>query len=256
MVQRVLRSPNWYRAITLRERIATLRESAHDSGNARVDADLAKRRLDLWRSQQPFMDDGRFNQRLAVDRVSEDDFRYLLGEAAESVRSRFDSPPEWLAEFETAFSEPPSLEPLPGPQGLETEQSGAFLEIVYPLINRGRERLREGINAILESRTGLPVDSNTIEELFYANLPGRLLLLLSRTLVLELNVARLEGALEGNTAQERFGSFVGRLRPPKAAIAFFEQYPVLARQLVTCVDQWVNTSLTFLEHFAHDWQAI
>src|SRR2546422_11345770 len=157
MVQR-LRSHNWYRAITLRERIATLRAPAHDSESARVDANLAKRRLDHWRSQQPFMDDERFNQRLAVDGISEDDFRYMLGEAAESVCSRLDNPPAWLAEFETAFSEPPSLEPLPGPQGMETQQSAAFLEIVYPLINRGRERLREGISAILKSRTDLPVD--------------------------------------------------------------------------------------------------
>src|SRR6476660_1126609 len=98
MVQRVLRSSDWYRAITLRERIATLR-AAHHSENASVDDERAQRRLDRWRSQKPFMDDERFNQRLAVDGISEHDFRYVLGEAAESVRSRFDSPPPWLAKF-------------------------------------------------------------------------------------------------------------------------------------------------------------
>src|SRR5688500_1699936 len=148
MVQRVPRSPNWYRAITLRERIATLRASEHCSGNTGVDGERAKRRLDHWRAQKPFMDDERFNQRLAVDGISEQEFRYLLGEAAGSVRSRFDSPPEWFAKFEAAFSEPSLLEPLPGPQGMDTEQSAAFLEIVYPLINRGRERLREGIHKV------------------------------------------------------------------------------------------------------------
>src|SRR6476660_5067451 len=122
MVQRVLRSPNWYRAITLRERIATLRASAHHSDNADVDDELAQRRLDHWRSQKPFMDDERFNQRLAVDGISEHDFRYLLGEVAESVCSRFDNPPAWLAKFEAAFSAPSLLEPLPGPQGMDTEQ--------------------------------------------------------------------------------------------------------------------------------------
>jgi lantibiotic modifying enzyme len=37
--------------------------------------------------------------------------------------------------------------------------------------------------------------------------------MLGRTMVLELNVARLQGLLEGNTQQERFQSFLQRLTP-------------------------------------------
>ena len=50
-------------------------------------------------------------------------------------------------------------------------------------------------------------------------------MMLSRTLVLELNVARLEGVLEGDTAEERFSSFVRRLRQPQAALALFPYRP-------------------------------
>jgi len=42
--------------------------------------------------------------------------------------------------------------------------------------------------------------------------------MLSRTLVLELNVARLQGLLQGDTPEERFKSFLQRLRQPEIVV--------------------------------------
>src|SRR5262245_36900245 len=131
-----------------------------------------------------------------------------------------------------------------------------FIEIIEPLIRRGRDRLRERINALVQSRSELPFDPETVDQVLYANLPGQLLLRLSRTFVLELNVARLEGVLTGSTPEERFQSFVERLRQPDVMLALLEEYPVLARQLMTCIDQWVTFSLAFLEHLVCDWEAL
>ena len=72
----------------------------------------------------------------------------------------------------------------------------------------------------------------------------------------ELNVARLEGVLNGSTSEERFESFVERLRQPEVILALLEEYPVMARQLMTCIDQWVTFGLAFLEHLLSDWEAI
>jgi type 2 lantibiotic biosynthesis protein LanM len=73
---------------------------------------------------------------------------------------------------------------------------------------------------------------------------------------LELNVARIEGRLSGDTPEARFKSFLEQLRPPRAALTFLQEYPVLARQLAICVDQWVTYMLEFLGRLCADWQAI
>jgi type 2 lantibiotic biosynthesis protein LanM len=39
-------------------------------------------------------------------------------------------------------------------------------------------------------------------------------------------------------------------------LALLQEYPVLARQLVTCIDNWVNSSLEFLQRLCTDWDAI
>jgi type 2 lantibiotic biosynthesis protein LanM len=83
-----------------------------------------------------------------------------------------------------------------------------------------------------------------------------LLLVIYRTLVLEFQAARLEGLLQGNTPAERFQSFLRRLRRPEVALALLREYPVLARQVMTRVEQWARSGLQFLERLCADWTAI
>jgi type 2 lantibiotic biosynthesis protein LanM len=80
--------------------------------------------------------------------------------------------------------------------------------------------------------------------------------MLLRTLVLELNVARLQGALTGETGQERFESFIQRLQQPQVRFEFFDEYPVLGRQVVTALENWLSASLEFLRRWSADWPAI
>jgi len=102
----------------------------------------------------------------------------------------------------------------------------------------------------------LPFDPSKVEEVLFANLPEQLLLMLSRTMVLELNVARLQGLLEGDTAEDRFQSFLQQLEKRDVAITLFQEYPVLARQLKFRIDNWITFSLEFLQHLCADWDAI
>ena len=256
VTQQGFHSSNWYQAITLAERITSLHAIDRATTGVGVDSDLSMRRMAQWRSQPPFTVNSRFNQRVALDEISEDEFLHLLGEPAESVQKRFFARPPWLEELDRAFSTLPSSKPLPFPDGAAAGKHATFIEAIEPLIRRGRERLREGLNRLVQPRPDLPFDPGTIEDVLYANLPGQLLLRLSRTFVLELNVARLEGVLTGSTPEERFQSFVERLRRPGVILALLEEYPVLTRQLMTCIDQWVTFGLAFLEHLLSDWEAL
>ena len=50
--------PSWYRALTLTERLASLREDRQPSRDLSVDVDAgrAERRLRRWRDQDPVLD--------------------------------------------------------------------------------------------------------------------------------------------------------------------------------------------------------
>src|SRR5437764_13992984 len=80
--------------------------------------------------------------------------------------------------------------------------------------------------------------------------------LLSRTLVLELNVARLQGLLPGETPQERFAAFVERLRDPQTAESIRRESPVLARHAVVDLELFREATVEVFSHLAADWPAI
>lgn len=218
--------------------------------------DLARFRLAQWRELSPFRSGGALARRLLDEGLDETAFERLLAEPAEAVGARLPSAPEWLSETIAAFADlEPALEPLPLPPALRDDPAVGFLELIRPLIARARERLRAGIGEICRERTP-PFTPEEGERQVSEPLAFRLLPLLARTLVLELNVARLQGVLPGETAEERFAAFVDRLRQPEGAAAILDEYPVLARLAVEELESWVETSLELLDRLAADWPAL
>jgi type 2 lantibiotic biosynthesis protein LanM len=246
-------SPGWFRALTLGERIAALRAAGEGALQAIADPELAARRLQRWQSQPPFGDRSLFARRLAMDGVSEPDLSTVLGEPIEALRDRCATAPPWLSELASAFSRPgPGGEPLQ-PSGGE---QASFLDVIRPLLDQAIARLRQHVAALAGSRAELPFDPATVVQICAAQLPESLMMLLSRTLVLELNVARLEGQLTGDSPQERFQSFARRLREADVARALLEEYPVLARQAVKGLERWLTVSGEWLHRLCDDWAAI
>lgn len=250
-----LQSASWYQATPLVERLAA-RRAAPPISPEQIDAALAERRLKRWRSQTPFTDEARFAQRLEMDQLSVEELRHLLGEPAEAIRRRHTAPLAWVTQLEEAFARPPADELLPLPPSWRDQKAAGFLNLIEPLILQARERLQAQVQELRQAYSDLPFDPNTVVDLLYVGLPGRLFFMVTRTLVLELNVERLQGLLQGETPEERFQHFAERLRQREAALAILQEYPVLARQLVVWTNQWLNFSGEFLRHLCADWAAI
>jgi len=253
---KLLQSPDWYNALTLTERATLLRGGAPTwTRETESLIESAEECLREWRAQSPFQSDDYFARRLAQDGLTEADFIRILAAPAERLRDARPAPPLWLRELTEAFSshDDGATRALSLPPELSGAQSAAFLNAVAPLVAHFRERLREGIRACVREQPEPPFDPDTITDLLYANVAGRLLGMISRTMVLELNVARLQGLLEGETPAERFASFVARLGEREVALALLAEYPVLARQLVLALGQWADSSLEFLTRLCADW---
>lgn len=158
--------------------------------------------------------------------------------------------PAWIPSLVSAYTGP-AVAPAPAPSGDAGQQMA--LALAAPLVAQARQQLLEGARQLVRQHEAAPFSPEAAERLLFPRLANALSWLAGRVLVLELNVARVQGQLPGETPEQRFQAFVERLRQPEAARALLEEYPVLARVLLTYTQRWVETSLAFLRHLAEDW---
>lgn len=246
-----------WRSLSLRERVALKNDSP--CPEMRHAGDRARRRLATWRAQQPFSDDQqRFDERLAADGSSIEELLALLDEPAERLREHASGPPEWLGETVAAYAESSNGDTEKIGRSTNTaspEGAGNFLTVVEPLIERGRKRLRSEMDR--HQQEGIvAVDAAAIEDQLLQALRADLTQVVGRTMVLELNVARLEGTLPGESPEERFQEFIDITADPGWATRFLAEYPVLARQVVTRIDQWTTSNTELLQRLSDDWPRI
>jgi type 2 lantibiotic biosynthesis protein LanM len=241
---------SWRRALTLAERQAAL-----PRGLPACPTNDDHERLARWRAQYPFDSDEVFAERLAVAGLSKAEFTALLDLPADAI-GLADGWPAWAGELHRAYSEPLPDAPPEVLGHLRQVPAAGFLRLIEPLLCRGCARLRQGMEALASDRDGIPFDPKAIETVLLNNSLRRFNWMLGRTLVLELHVARLSGLLKGETGAARFASFAELLGERQTALSLFEEYPVLARQLVQCVDQWVDNSLEFLIRLCADFDAV
>ncbi len=246
---------HWYRAATLAERLK--------GGNPVVAAALpledetTRFRWNSWKSQPPFDEETYFAQRLALDALTEEQFRSFIAEPAETLRERFRQTPAWLAELRQTFSQTNGTASHHWlPERWRHKPTSAFLHAAEPFIQVALTRFAAGVTALAEQTSPLPFDPATIHTLCLELLPKALLEIMNRTMALELNVARLSGALTGATSAERFQSFVEQLRQPARLQALLAEYPVLARLLNEHTQRWAEVSLEFLSRLCCDWNDI
>ncbi len=242
---------DWSRAFTLRERAAAWR-AAGGLPAPPEDADRAARRLARWQAQNPFGQDGFFQRRLAQEGIGVDDLRALFGEPQEAIASRVEERPAWLVHLERAWTAPPAAAFPLSPEVLGGSRHADFFVAVRPLLDAAYSDLIRGLGELVEHFPSPPFDPETAGGLLAVNLPLSLVVLLNRTMVLELHLAGQAGQLSGETPEERFQSFIDSLRDPAVALRLLRQYPVLARQVVETLCLWVDTSLELLGHLAAD----
>ncbi|WP_193473829.1 type 2 lanthipeptide synthetase LanM family protein [Streptomyces griseomycini] len=260
-----LDTPTWWRGLPRSQRTGgtpALTEEQRDHGRRRREAwrgghivrgtDI---RLDRW-------------ERLGL---TEEQIVELLGEPPESLASRVPGRPAWLDTIFDAWQRfrgvrledlgigAPSAGHTHGdePRGdvgdhephAEPGNLG-FLNLIAPLLAWAQDELRNRIEELPGHRghEGRLPPSHPL-----LRLPlDRLLQMIASVLVLEVNLARLEGRLTGTTPGERMTSFVEQIREPATALEILAEYPVLARELVLCLRTTVNVRAEFVERLLND----
>lgn len=249
----------WYRAATLAERTAgwSEQDAAHllrENGGK----EKAERVFQNWKAQRPFNMGSFFAERLEMDNITEDDLLALLQEPLESLQERLSHPtvPDWVNDLLEATQT--DLAAFSSTEEQEGVFQGGFtiLKPFVPLFYGSVARLYATIQTLVQKYEVLPFDPQTILSLLLPNLFQRIGPQVSRTLVLELNIARLRGQLREESPQERFQEYLHLLRQRSHLLPLFQEYCVLVRQVLRSSQLWTKNSQTFLERLCSDWQEI
>lgn len=252
MQDTILSRSAWYLAFTLSERTKA------GKGQQAQEWDRGKKRLRRWRELNKFEEDSFFHQRLAAEGLSEESFLALLAEEPGAVRQHFETAPAWLRNWAEAFSAPDAAElpVLPSSDQWREHPGMAFLPAVAPLLRLAAQQISKCVQEVIAFGRDLPFDPQTIASLLLDRVPAELAGMMSRTMVLELNVARVRGELTGDTPEARFESFVDKLADPEFAQQIFSEYPVLVRSLAQSVERQVAVGRELIERLADDWREI
>ncbi len=244
----MMKSAQWYKGLPLQERLTFLERISA------IDTDLADRQRLSWRSQKPLTNSAYYNAKLSEEKLTETKFISILGESDRSLAERCPQP-NWLKKLIKSFAieEISNVKIAPVENLTDDLLNLGFLNLVKPLLSQAIADLKIGIEK-LGDRT--PFTKEKIKGILLAKVPEQLLGILSQTMVLELNVARLEGKLLGETARERLIDFLHKLEKKQYSLEILKEYPVLARQVVIYLEQWVEVSLEFLERLCQDWELI
>lgn len=245
----------WYRALYLPERVGLRHATRPDAGAL---ADRARRRAMRWKESFP-LDATMFARRLRSDGLDEDGLASVLDQPGEDIIARLATRPPWLAEVLAAHAGPPAG-PLDLPEPLASHALAGLLTMAAPLLHRARARLLRVLEGLHEQRPapvlGPAYDPPRLLAELFAPLPGLVLRMLSRTLILELHAARLAGQLAGDTPEARYQAFVATLASHERALALYQEYPVLARCLAETIARWEAVMGELAARLVADWPAL
>jgi lantibiotic modifying enzyme len=172
----------------------------------------------------------------------------LLGESTAGLARRVGVEPSWwLALREILAADADHAIRVEKPVVAKSAWLRGFSSVVAPFVRYAGKELTARLRS---APVGKTVALDAVLDSFAADLAGDLVSLACRVLVLELNVARVEGRLSGATGAERFWSFVAEA--VRKRDEFFTEYPVLARQLVVRTQTAVEATWELCERWYGD----
>ncbi|QSB05251.1 type 2 lanthipeptide synthetase LanM family protein [Natronoglycomyces albus] len=237
----------WQLALTLSERKANGRPTE-------VDEIRGEKRLDMWRELKSVGAEAKqaANPLAPLGMGSEAELREYLGETRESVMGRTLEEPRWYQQFRRWWTDGVNVDP----DDREIVADISMLELARPILEGAVRELRQRITDMLDN---VPEADRILSRpdhmvhLLLATLPGgEMLSHIDRTTVLELNVARVEGRLDGHSAEDRFAAFVDMLRDLDASWQIWDEYPVLARLITTELDFWIEACVELTQALIDD----
>lgn len=247
----------WYNALTLSERIYLVNKYNFQHAKNYKPSNQVKIRIAKWKKQPHFAKDSHnFQKRLESIGITERELQYLLSEDVILNLCTISYFPEWLQVLIETFKNPGFKTMRFISKNRSENKSLEFINLVIPIIEYGYNKLVNAVSEIIQKHPVLQLKIENLHDIYQSNLLNHLIVMLNRTMVLELNIARLQGILKGDTPEKRFDNFIHYICNNKTQLDILKKYPVLARQIVAFVNNWVSYLTEFISHLYDDWNCI
>ena len=193
------------------------------------------KRIQKWMNIQAFESNpALFSDRLQLDHIEQDNLPALIALPFSSQKIEAESIQEhWWGRLDDIYrlhqgkTLPDQILQLLK----EQNQNYGFINLAAPILSWFIEQLDAKLSRLCQRKGGI-IRPEAVRKNIILALAQRLILRMTRTLTLEINVARLEGKLSGETPQERFVSFSALLLEQAMDEKLRSEYPVLFRQLL------------------------
>ncbi|MCA0235991.1 MAG: type 2 lantipeptide synthetase LanM family protein [Bacteroidetes bacterium] len=230
--------------------LETIRQSGHQPAQA-------SRLLERWQQQSPFRRKPEwFAIKLQEEGLSAEDFLQMVAQPdLDFLRKHAGKAFAWKNDVLRIRLQGNGSAPDHNFYRPQFPELG-FLNLFIPLLHEATARLKSRIEPLVEAHPELFGNMRRTAGLLQASLWERLLKMVTKTMVLELNVFKLRKKLHGTTSEERFADFVAQLNTPRIRDYFYRDYPVLIRQAAHVTDQWIEQSSLFCERLVADFPHI
>lgn len=108
----------------------------------------------------------------------------------------------------------------------------------------------------LQQKNEIVIFSKSIINNIILDLSNMVIARIARTMTLEINIAKLEGKLVGETSQERFTAFSLLLLEEKFIENLLSEYPLLFRQILIDAENKLRFINEFINNLNQDWEKI
>ncbi len=233
--------PRWFLAQHLEE----LR--AGEPSSSDFDFELGQRRLGRWKASPAFSDPEVFAHFLDAQKMKEEELlRWLSWKPQAFGDSHWAK--EILLSLEDSSERDAVLKKVLG----AGDPTAGFLFLIWPLVHSCKQKLLARLAALSRPPFEIEGAANLLLEALIPHLRRQL----HRTLILEINIARMEGRLTGETPEQRFQSFLQGLQQPETRRTLLSEYPVLARRLHEGLENWQEASFEFLQRLTADFSQL
>lgn len=175
-----------------------------------------------------------------------------------AAASQDDGQPRWAGLFAEVLESLPIEAATANRVGLEAETPVAFEGILRPFLATGLKKLTA------QHPAGLAHLDEAARHSLERQLLQNLSALAGRSLWLEFSLFQRQGTFFlanpveaiGEAPRKNYDRFVEKLAIRPNFLAFFADYPVLARLLTICLQNWLAVTTLFLDRLAADWASL
>ncbi|MGN7485618.1 type 2 lanthipeptide synthetase LanM family protein [Priestia megaterium] len=226
----------------------------------KANTELGKQKLKFWSESSGFEID-QFNEvNKALSNINEEELLNLA--STEIIEEEFQINQEkWFLYIEELLSEKHSDITIPKLIFENFDSMGnniSFIGFLKPFLKTALGRLSLRIDIIKKKYNMVlsPIHEE-LEAILLYHLINQLVRICYRTLILELNVARVSGQLKGDTGEERYKYFEEVLLNDKEYLnSIYTEYPVLIRLMATKCEFWIQNIEELFDRLENDKQLI